>query len=469
MPLQIRRGTDAERTAMTQPLAAGELIFVSNTQRLFIGNGTTLGGIPITGYTNEDAQDAVAPMFVGGTHSGINFAYNDASNIINATVDLSDYNGTIRASSFKGTIVADDSTALVDAVDGRIFLDGTVKGNIVPNADVAYDLGSATYRFRDLYLSGSSIKLGAATITAVGDAVNLPLGSTMGGVPLAGGAGSDFKGNIIGDDSTIIVNVSTKVVTAGGGFIGNVTGNVNGVITGNIFTNLIDSTDSSAIVVTPTVSFQSDVLVENDLFVNDNLRNNQLTFTADRLVSNTSFLRIGSDTDNTNLEIIGDDGEPVIRVKSTLTGSPGLGQQGPRIQISSTQGTFTSPTALGAGDMCGVLLFGGYVNLGSQGITQLSDLTAIRSVVTDPGDIVSNYAKGKLQFLVANQDNPAISKVAEFNDVGVFSAPVLQPGVYANNAARDAAITAPSAGMIVFNTTGTKFQGYTGAAWVDLN
>jgi hypothetical protein len=41
--------------------------------------------------------------------------------------------------------------------------------------------------------------------------------------------------------------------------------------------------------------------------------------------------------------------------------------------------------------------------------------------------------------------------------------------VYANNAARDAAITAPAAGMIVFNTTGTKFQGYTGAAWVDLN
>ena len=37
MPLQIRRGTDAERTAMTQPLAAGELIFVTNTNRLYIG------------------------------------------------------------------------------------------------------------------------------------------------------------------------------------------------------------------------------------------------------------------------------------------------------------------------------------------------------------------------------------------------------------------------------------------------
>jgi hypothetical protein len=41
--------------------------------------------------------------------------------------------------------------------------------------------------------------------------------------------------------------------------------------------------------------------------------------------------------------------------------------------------------------------------------------------------------------------------------------------VYADNTARDAAITSPIAGMMVFNTTGTKFQGYTGAAWVDLN
>jgi len=45
MPLQIRRGTDAERSAMTQPLAAGELIYVTDTQRLFVGNGATVGGV----------------------------------------------------------------------------------------------------------------------------------------------------------------------------------------------------------------------------------------------------------------------------------------------------------------------------------------------------------------------------------------------------------------------------------------
>jgi hypothetical protein len=38
--------------------------------------------------------------------------------------------------------------------------------------------------------------------------------------------------------------------------------------TGNIFTNLIDSADSSAISVTPAVIFSSDVTVENDLRVN---------------------------------------------------------------------------------------------------------------------------------------------------------------------------------------------------------
>ena len=228
MPLQIRRGTEAERTAMTQPLAAGELIFVTNTNRLYMGNGTTNGGVPVTDYTDEQARDAVAPMLVNGTHSAISFVYDDALDKVNATVNLSDYQGVIKAASFNGSLVANDSSLLIDGNTGKFNLSGSVGTDIIPDTDVTYDLGSATYRFRDLYLSGSSIKLGAATITAVGDAVNLPLGSTMGGVPLAGGAGSDYNGNIIGDDSTIIVNAATKVVTAAGGFIGNVTGTVTG-------------------------------------------------------------------------------------------------------------------------------------------------------------------------------------------------------------------------------------------------
>ena len=60
------------------------------------------------------------------------------------------------------------------------------------------------------------------------------------------------------------------------------------------------------------------------------------------------------------------------------------------------------------------------------------------------------------------------STVTIDTDNFVVTGPLKLP-VYANNAARDAAIPSPTAGMLVFNTTGTKFQGYTGAAWVDLN
>ena len=230
MPLQIRRGTDAERTAMTQPLAAGELIFVTSTNRLFIGNGTTLGGVPVTDYSDEQARDIAASIFVAGTHNSITFAYDDALDKINATVNLSDYQGVIKAAAFNGSVVANDSSLLIDGNTGRFNLSGSIGTDIIPDTDLAYDLGSATYRFRDLYLSGSSIKLGAATITSTGTAVNLPAGSTIGGSAI-GIPGGDLNVNIVADDSTVIVNTTTEVVTAQGGFVGNVTGNLTGIAT----------------------------------------------------------------------------------------------------------------------------------------------------------------------------------------------------------------------------------------------
>ena len=45
----------------------------------------------------------------------------------------------------------------------------------------------------------------------------------------------------------------------------------------------------------------------------------------------------------------------------------------------------------------------------------------------------------------------------------------VQPGVYADPTARDADITSPAAGMIVFVTSLTQFQGYDGTSWVALN
>jgi hypothetical protein len=224
MPLQIRRGTTAERITI-RPVV-GELIYDTDIKSVYVGDSTdggvtgTLGGVGITVFGVEQAQDAAAAALAAGTHSGISFTYDDVLNKIDAVVG----GGTVNL-DIKGSVFSDDtSVILIDGVLAAINLDQTIKSNVIPAVDITYDLGSASKRFKDLYLSGSSINLGNATITATGTAVNLPAGSTIGGSIIGSGDGiangSNYNINIIGDDSSIIVDSST------GAFTGDLTGSV---------------------------------------------------------------------------------------------------------------------------------------------------------------------------------------------------------------------------------------------------
>jgi len=296
MALQIRRGPTADRMSYTP--VVGELVWDTSTNSLYIGNGSIAGGLPAGTLVTEDVQDIASSMLINGTHQNITFTYDDTLGRINSTFNLSSFDGTINAAGFIGSHYANDSTLLLNALTGAVNLNGTVKGHIIPSTNIAYDLGSTAYRFRDLFLSGSSIKLGSATITATGSAVNLPAGSTINGVVIGTGsgagveAGMNYNINIVGDDSTVIVNARTRAITAAGGFtgntagthtgavIGNVTGNtagthtgpvigsVTGVVTGNVITNLISSADSSAIVFDTPTRFQASLDVDEDITLN---------------------------------------------------------------------------------------------------------------------------------------------------------------------------------------------------------
>jgi hypothetical protein len=55
MAIQIRRGTNAERQLITPVI--GELIYTTDTKKVYIGDGTTLGGVQITGDVNGGGDD----------------------------------------------------------------------------------------------------------------------------------------------------------------------------------------------------------------------------------------------------------------------------------------------------------------------------------------------------------------------------------------------------------------------------
>ena len=126
MALRIRRGTNAQRTGKTFEL--GELVYTTDSQQLFVGDGVTAGGVPAVGtnvagyglaydnitnqltvsgltaddvegginnkyFSTELAVDAVGAALVAGnaTNVGITFTYaqtQDDAGRINATVEF---------------------------------------------------------------------------------------------------------------------------------------------------------------------------------------------------------------------------------------------------------------------------------------------------------------------------------------------------------------------------------------------
>ena len=271
MPLQIRRGTEAERQTLATPPQQGELVYITDSEQLYIGDGASLlrDITPVTGYTNENALDYIGSVLDAGPHTGISFAHNDAGNAISATISPTQNLTTLTVTGntslatttvsgnlsvtgkltadFNGTISGDDSTILVDGVDNRINLDGTVKGNIIPDTTEAYDIGSSSLKFKDLYLSGSSLNLGAAQVTATGSAINLPAGSTVGGNLIQDTVSEDvafirdIQGSVFADDSTQLVNAVDGTVKLFNGSLDMETDTITS-LTGVI--NISDETES---------------------------------------------------------------------------------------------------------------------------------------------------------------------------------------------------------------------------------
>lgn len=382
MALRIRRGTDAERQTIVP--AQGEPVYVTDTKKLFVGDGATQGGT-LVGPQDQSNFDVI----------------NDTTPQLGGDLDLNgnDITGTGNI-NITGTITATGTVSLGDNDGGdQLNVGALITSSLRPATANAYDLGTPNRPWANAYIRDI---VADETISANNITV---------------------KESIVSENSTVIYNGSTDSLSV----TAITASTIDGDLTGSVF--LDDST--TVLVDAVNGSFQT----PSDLKI----------FDQDITISDGTFpLRINA-TEIT-LNYSGVEGDVFT---SALT------------VMNATRGTVAAPTDVQVGDFVGA-----YVTTG------LTDGDADPKIgLATQIDTVTGTASLPAKFVVLGENfDGNIVPQFEVNSRGVASATgAFQNPVYADDAARDAAIPTPAAGMTVFNTTNTKLQVYTGSAWVDCN
>jgi len=154
--------------------------------------------------------------------------------------------------SLNSQVIFDDNGELTgnvgftfDQTSGNLSVPGSglFTGDLLPSANITYDLGSPTQRWKDLYLSNNTIYLGSSTISA--DGPNVVITNAEGGTLDITGNGTATTTSISNGNSNVFVNTTDITFGANGnanvvvinGSGANVTGNVatTGILTDNYY------------------------------------------------------------------------------------------------------------------------------------------------------------------------------------------------------------------------------------------
>jgi hypothetical protein len=148
--------------------------------------------------------------------------------------------GTDGATGATGTAGTDGATGVAGPTGATgltgatgVF-SGEVTSDLIPNANITYDLGNNTNRFKDIYLANSTIYLGDATLSANGNSIVVDsITVTNGNV---GTVGNIASLNLDGSNSNVLYGNGVFAAVAGGNAnTGNVTfDNINVIGTGNL-------------------------------------------------------------------------------------------------------------------------------------------------------------------------------------------------------------------------------------------
>ena len=156
MALKLRRGTEANRTDITP--AVGELIYVTDTQKIYVGDGSTPGGNLVTGSGGGGAitgitDNSTGPVLVlGDTVISIDADLNITNQEINGDGDIAitgditaSGTGIITGNSFVGDLTGSVTGDVTGNVTGDVTgdLTGNVTGNVTGDLTTASIIASS--------------------------------------------------------------------------------------------------------------------------------------------------------------------------------------------------------------------------------------------------------------------------------------------------------------------------------------
>jgi hypothetical protein len=425
MPLQIRRGTTAERLTIT-PLP-GELIYDTTTEEIFVGDGVQAGGRVTTGVSIEDASDAAAALFTSGVHTGIVFDFNDTNNQINASVSFNTLLENLNLNEFdivgtgninidgqitanvNGSIFADDSILLVDAVSGQLVGPLATSG-LASNLD----------------LNGFTITDGLdqdVKINALG----------TGNVVLQSNLNVNSNGNI---RKTGILNISTSDLVA--------IGDNGELIDGNLYI---------------TRNSHSNSLGQGFTFAQHHNTADAVNFLFYRTRGTGAVpLSLQDGDDLADIVFAGHNGSSIVggaSISVTVEGPLLPGQIPTKFSFGTNSGTNSAIRA----------------ELSSQGVWKVNTIQGLTDTLSIAGNL-SGDVKGSVYADDSTRILDGTSGRITAPSATLFE--FLKLPVYPDDLARDTAIPSPEKGMVIFIEAGTlpaatnQMQVHNGTSWVSL-
>lgn len=418
MALRIRRGTDAQRSGVTFEM--GEIVWTTDGQQLFVGNGVTQGGTAVIGaqilgyglvYDSLNKRIEVAGLTSDDVTEGSNRLYHTTERAVDAVgAALVAGNATNVGITFTYSQTQDDA----GRINATVALDG------VGITEVAADTSPSL---------GGNLDLNENDITGSGN-INV--------------VGSIQSSSI--DSASIVTNeLETSVITSATDlnftFTENATFNGRNILISNANAGPTVSDLASIAFLSSRGTASSPTAIQ----LNDKVS----TYTGAGW-NGTDYTTLGGISIGASVGTLGTEELPGVITMFVLGDNGGFDSFA---QLDSS-GVFTS------------------LALQSFGLTT----TQKTSIINKFGGVGvgENTVRGMIVYDTTLNKLTTFHPTEGWGNILTSTSPVastsyFKVGVFADNTARNTAVETPAAGMIVFNTSSGKFEGYDGSAWVALN